>query len=143
SAQGACAQTGNPVHQGPIPAVGQSYAGHIPNPSPGGYCQGFKITRLGTTPTSFSSGTNSTNGGNVNWTNTAVSSCPTAGTSSCIQLQADAVGYGVNALLQQAIFEEGITGISNQFQIGLFPFIRHLCTSSAGSSNSCSVGLTT
>src|SRR4029077_18888232 len=95
------------------------------------------------TPTSFSSGTNSTNGGNVNWTNTAVSSCPTAGTSSCIQLQADAVGYGVNALLQQAIFEEGITGISNQFQIGLFPFIRHLCTSSAGSSNSCSVGLTT
>ncbi len=31
SAQGACAQTGDPVHQGPIPAVGQKYGGsYIP-----------------------------------------------------------------------------------------------------------------
>lgn len=142
TAQGACAQTGNPVHQGPIPAVSHSYSGYVPNPYPGGYCQGFTISRLGTTPASFSSGTNSTNGGNVNWTNTAVSSCPTAGTTSCIQLQADAVGYGVNALLQQATQTETDTGISNQFKIGLFPFIRHLCTSSAGSTNSCSIGLT-
>jgi hypothetical protein len=57
-------------------------------------------------------------------------------------LQADAVGMGVNFLLTQAIDEEAYTGISNEFQIGLFPFIRWLCTSSAGSSNSCSVGLT-
>src|SRR5579872_6422211 len=98
SAQGACAQTGNPVHQGPIPAVGAST-----NPSPGGYCQGFLISRLGTTPVSFASGTtNVTNGNYVNWTNTPVSTCPTAGTTSCIQLRADAVGYAVNALLAQA-----------------------------------------
>ena len=143
-AQGACGQSSpsNP-YQGPIPAVGHKYGGsYIPNPSPGGYCQGFTISRLGTTPTSFSSGTNATNGGNVNWTNTPVSSCPTAGTTSCIQLQADAVGYAVNALLTQANTTETETGISNQFQIGLFPFIQYLCTSSAGSSNSCSVGLT-
>ncbi len=144
-AQGACAQTGNPVHQGPTPAVGQKFGGsYIPNPTPGGYCQGFTISRLGTTPTSFTAGTtNATNGGNVNWTNTPVSSCPNPGTTSCIQLQADAVGYGVNALLAQAVKTEAYTGISNQFQIGLFPFIRWLCTSSANSSNSCSVGLTT
>ena len=143
TAQGACAQTGDPVHQGPIPAVGHSYSGYVPNPSPGGYCQGFTISRLGTTPTSFSSGTNTQNGGNVNWTNTPVSSCPSAGTTSCIQLQADAVGYAVTALLAQANTTEANTGISDQFRIGLFPFIRWLCTSSAGSSNSCSVGLTT
>ena len=142
SRQGACAQTGNPVHQGPIPAVGHSYSGYVPNPSPGGYCQGFTISRLGTTPTSFSTGTNTQNGANVNWTNTPVQSCPNAGTTSCIQLQADAVGAGVNALFAQAIAKEAETGISNEFQIGLFPFIRHLCSSSAGSSNSCSFGLT-
>lgn len=145
-AQGACAQTGDPVHQGPIPAVGQKYparGSYIPNPSPGGYCQAFTISRLGTTPTSFTAGTtNATNGGNINWTNTPVSSCINPGTTSCIQLQADAVGYGVTTLMQTAINEEAYTGISNQFQIGLFPFIRWLCTSSAGSSNSCSVGLT-
>jgi Flp pilus assembly protein TadG len=141
-AQGACAQTGSLVYQGPIPAVGHSYSGYQPNPNPGGYCQGFTISRLGTTPTSFSSGTNATNGGNVNWTNSPVSSCPTAGTTSCIQLQADAVGYGVTTLLTTAIAEEAYTGISNEFQIGLFPFIRWLCTSNPGSSNSCSVGLT-
>ncbi len=62
-AQGACAQTGSLVYQGPIPAVGHSYAGYKPNPSPGGYCQGFTISRLGTTPTSFGSGTNASNGG--------------------------------------------------------------------------------
>lgn len=142
SRQGACAQTGDPVHQGPIPAIGHSYSGYVPNPSPGGYCQGFTISRLGTTPASFASGTNTQNGANVNWTNTPVSSCPNPGTTSCIQLRADAVGYAVDALLSQATTTESNDGISNQFQVGLFPFIRYLCTSGAGSSNSCSVGLT-
>jgi Flp pilus assembly protein TadG len=141
AAQGACSQSGNPG-QGPIPATNHSYSGYIPNPNPGGYCQGFIISRLGTTPTSFSSGTNSNNGSNVNWTNTPVSNCPTAGTTSCIQLRADAVGYAVNALLSQASITETNDKISNQFRVGLFPFIQNLCTSSAGSSNSCSVGLT-
>jgi Flp pilus assembly protein TadG len=141
AAQGACSQTGNPG-QGPIPAVGTS---HNPgtNPSPGGYCQGFIISRLGTTPVSFGSGTtNTTNGNNVNWSNTPVTTCSTAGTTSCIQLRADAVGYAVNALLSEASTTETTDGISSQFQVGLFPFIQNLCTSSAGSSNSCSVGLT-
>jgi Flp pilus assembly protein TadG len=124
SAQGACAQTGNPVHQGPIPAVGQPS-----NPSPGGYCQGFLISRLGTTPTSFGSGTNNvTNGNSVNWNGTQVTSCPTPGTTSCIQLRADAVGYAVTTLLSTAAASEQVT---NQYQVGLFPFIQYLygCTS--------------
>jgi hypothetical protein len=141
SAQGACPQTGNPVHQGPIPAVGKPT-----NPLPGGYCQGFLISRLGTTPVSFgspsSTNNNTVNGNNINWSNTPVSSCPTAGTTACIQLRADAVGYAVNALLSQATSTESSTGISNQFRVGLFPFIQNLCTSAAGTSNSCSVGLT-
>ncbi len=124
SAQGACPQTGNPVHQGPTPAVGQPT-----NPSPGGYCQGFIISRLGTTPTSFGSGTNnSTNGSSVNWNATQVTSCPSPGTTSCIQLRADAVGYAVTTLLSTASAAEQV---SNQYQVGLFPFIQYLygCTS--------------
>jgi Flp pilus assembly protein TadG len=146
TAQGACQQnpvSGWQVGQGPIPAVGHSYGGYKPNPSPGGYCQGFTISRLGTTPTSFASGTtNSTNGGNVNWTNTPVTSCATDGTSSCIQLRADVIGVGLNQLFTVATDTENSTGISNQFQIGLFPFIQNLCWSSSNNSNSCSVGLT-
>ncbi len=133
TAQGACSQ-GN---QGPIPAAGKST-----NPSPGGYCQGFIISRLGTTPASFTGGTNGTNGNNVNWNNAQVASCPTAGTTACIQLRADAVGYAVDALLTQASSTESADAMSNQFRVALFPFIQNLCTSSAGSSNSCSVGLT-
>src|ERR1700682_726252 len=119
SAQGACAQTGNPVHQGPIPAVGQPS-----NPSPGGYCQGFLISRLGTTPTSFASGTNnSTNGNSVNWNGAQVTSCPSSGTTSCIQLRADAVGYAVTTLLSTASAAEQV---SNQYRVGLYPFIQNL-----------------
>ena len=138
TAQGACGQS----NQGPIPAQNHSYSGYVPNPNPGGYCQGFVISRLGTTPVSFTSGTNSTNGIYVNWTNTQVSSCATAGTTSCIQLRADAVGYAVTSLLSTASTTETNDNVSNQFQVGLFPFIQNLCTASANSSNSCSIGLT-
>jgi Flp pilus assembly protein TadG len=122
TAQGVCSQNApsNP-YQGPYPP-----AGSTTNPGSGGYCQGFIISRLGTTPVSFTSGNNSTNGNNVNWTNSQVSSCPTAGTTSCIQLRADAVGYAVNELLTTAYNTEQSTGISNQFQIGLYPFIEYL-----------------
>jgi Flp pilus assembly protein TadG len=156
--------------QGSWPPSSDQYTGakylitsQWPSGYAGGYCLGFIITRLGTTPTSFTSGC--TNDGTtpaapsgkipgtttayptgcgqyVNWTNSQVSSCATAGTTSCIQLRADAVGYAVTALLSQATATETSTGISNQFEVGLFPFIQNLCTSSAGSSNSCSVGLT-
>ena len=146
TAQGACQQnpvSGWQVGQGPIPAAGHSYSGYIPNPNPGGYCQGFTISRLGTTPTSFTSGTtNTTNGSSVNWTNTPVSSCATDGTSSCIQLRADVIGVALNQLFAVVTQTENKSGISNQFQIGLFPFIKDLCWSSSNSSNSCSVGLT-
>jgi Flp pilus assembly protein TadG len=127
--QGTCGQTSssNP-YQGSIPAAGKPT-----NPGSGGYCQGFIITRLGTTPTSFAANTNNTtNGNNVNWSNTQVTSCPVAGTTSCIQLRADAVGYAVTQLLSTASNSELVT---NQFQVGLYPFIQNLYTYVAVTSN--------
>jgi Flp pilus assembly protein TadG len=107
--QGVCAESG----QGPTqPAVGSAT-----NPKPGGYCQGFVISRLGTSTST---------GGNINWNNSQVSSCASAGTTSCIQLRADAVGYAVNTLLQTAYNTEQSTGVSNEFQVGLYPFIVNL-----------------
>ena len=60
---------------------------------------------------------------------TPVTSCPTAGTDSCIQLRLDAVGFALNATLAA----NGIDGllalaakkevVNNQFRIGLYPFI--------------------
>jgi Flp pilus assembly protein TadG len=138
TAQGACPQ-GN---QGPYPQAGKPT-----NPQPGGYCQGFIISRLGTTPTTLSS--NCTNGQPyncgqyVNWTNPQVSSCSSPGTTSCIQLRLDAVGYAVNALLLKANSTEGQDGITNQFRVGLYPFIQNLCYANVSGSSSCSVGLTT
>jgi len=129
SAQGACGQNppSNP-YQGPIPSTTSA------TNNGGGYCQGFIISRLGTTPatiptpTSPNPNNNFTNGDYVNWTNSQVASCPTAGTTSCIQLRADAVGYAVTTLLSTAASAEQVT---NQYQVGLFPFIQYLygCTS--------------
>lgn len=134
TAQNGCGQS----CQGPYPSVGSAT-----NPSPGGYCQGFIISRLGTSKTTYSSGNNSNNGNTVNWSNTQVTSCPTAGTTSCIQLRMDAVGYAITQLLSTASTTETNTAVSNQFRVGIYPFIQNLCYSSNGSSNSCSVGLTT
>jgi Flp pilus assembly protein TadG len=53
----------------------------------------------------------------------SVSSCPTDGTPNCIQLRADAVGYAVTQLLNTANTSQKVT---NQFRIGLYPFIRYL-----------------
>ena len=139
TSQGACAQS---EQRSGVPP--SSYASTY-NPSPGGYCQGFTITRLGTTPAACTSSTSCSNivPADINWSNSQVSACGTAGTTSCIQLRTDVVGNAVNALLTQAASTESGDSISNQFEVGLFPFIQNLCTSSAGSSNSCSVGLTT
>jgi hypothetical protein len=179
----ACPQTGSGFGpwQGLWPPAPQTYTNSTfpitsqwPSGYPGGYCLGFLISRLGTTPayptncvpsndtppalnTNDSSsptapsgkirGTNTNYpsgcGQYVNWTGSQATSCPNPGTTSCIQLQADAVGYAVTQLLAQAQLEEGRTNISNEFSVGLYPFIVNLCTSSAGSSNSCSVGQTT
>jgi hypothetical protein len=45
-------------------------------------------------------------------------------------------------LLTKANATEGQDGISNQFRVGLYPFIQNLCYSNVNSSSSCSVGLT-
>ena len=54
---------------------------------------------------------------------TAVASCPTPGTDSCIQLRLDAVGYAVNQLFITANNEKKV---ANQFRVGLYPFIYKL-----------------
>jgi Flp pilus assembly protein TadG len=52
-----------------------------------------------------------------------VSSCPADGTDACIQLRADAVGYAVTQLLVTANNSKIIT---DQFRVGLYPFIQYL-----------------
>lgn len=119
TSQGACGQSGQKSGVPPSQYTSQY------NPNPGGYCQGFNISRLGTTPATCTSTTNCSNitTSSINWSNSQVTSCPTAGTSSCIQLRADAVGYAVTQLLSTASSSELVT---NQFQVGLYPFIQNL-----------------
>jgi Flp pilus assembly protein TadG len=71
-----------------------------------GYCLGYALSR---------------NAGNS--ANTPVTACLTDGTSACIQLRADAVGYAVTQLLATANASQKI---ANQFRIGLYPFIQNL-----------------
>jgi Flp pilus assembly protein TadG len=52
-----------------------------------------------------------------------VSNCPTTGSDACIQLRLDAVGNAVNQLFITANASEKVT---NQFRIGLYPFIQYL-----------------
>lgn len=124
-AQGACGQSSqgqtSPADTINNPPPGQKMAGsYIPNPNPGGYCQGYTISRLGTTTKKI----NNTVYTVVNWAaNPGVPSCPTAGTSSCIQLRLDAVGYAVSQLLTTAYQWETQTGIPDQYRVGLYPFI--------------------
>ncbi len=56
----------------------------------------------------------------------AATSCPTDGTDACIQLRLDAVGYAVTQLITQAQTTEAKTNVTNQFRIGLYPFIEKL-----------------
>jgi Flp pilus assembly protein TadG len=57
-----------------------------------------------------------------------VSSCPTPGTDSCIQLRLDAVGYAVTSLLSIAV-DPTYEKLPNQFRVGLYPYINSLYTS--------------
>ena len=96
------------------------------------YCMGYPISRV-----SYSGYKNliSSNNGHLPGTMisglpnslystlTPVSSCSTDGTDACIQLRADAVGYAVNQLFITANATEKVT---NQFRIGLYPFIQYL-----------------
>jgi Flp pilus assembly protein TadG len=54
---------------------------------------------------------------------TSVTNCPNAGSDNCIQLRLDAVGYAVTQLFTYANQKAVIT---NQFRIGLYPFITSL-----------------
>ena len=56
----------------------------------------------------------------------AVTSCPTDGTDTCIQLRLDAVGYAVNDSTNGLPRTPGGRSVTNQFRIGLYPFIRYL-----------------
>jgi len=70
------------------------------------YCMGYSLSRTA-----------------GNSSNTPVTSCPTDGTSACIQLRADAVGYAITQLFATA---NASVRVANQFRIGLYPFIRYL-----------------
>jgi Flp pilus assembly protein TadG len=74
-------------------------------------------------PTSMISGLPASLNTDPTWGMSAVSSCATPGTDSCIQLRADAVGYAVNQLFSTANATEKV---ANQFRIGLYPFIQNL-----------------
>ncbi|QDM18086.1 pilus assembly protein [Tardiphaga sp. vice352] len=74
--------------------------------STGGKCMGFPLSR-----TAGNSG------------NSPVGACSTPGTSACIQLRADAVGYAVQQLL---ITANTTAKVANQFRIGLYPYIQKL-----------------
>jgi Flp pilus assembly protein TadG len=79
----------------------------------------------------------------------AVSSCPTAGTDGCIQLRLDAVGFALNATLAA----NGVDGllalaqkkevVTNEFRIGLYPFITDIDSSYAPLTSSISGSSTT
>jgi hypothetical protein len=74
-------------------------------------------------PTTMVSGMPASLNTDPTWGLPAVSSCPTDGTDACIQLRADAVGYAVTQLF---ITANASAKVTNQFKIGLYPFVQHL-----------------
>jgi hypothetical protein len=79
-------------------------------------------TALDGSPNSLITG----NSASLSYSLTAATSCPTAGTDACIQLRLDAVGYAVTQLISLAQYTEAKTNVTNQFRIGLYPFIEKL-----------------
>ncbi len=79
----------------------------------------------------------SRNGGNA--LSPQVSSCPTPDVSACIQLRTDAVGVAIQQLLQTA---KNTESVSNQYRIGLYPFIAYLMTYYPITSDITSTGVT-
>lgn len=80
------------------------------NACDGGKCKGYELSR-----------TNNKGG-------TPVTSCASPGLNNCIQLRADAVGYAVNQLLLTA---NATAKVTDQFKVGLYPFIEKLYAYSA------------
>jgi Flp pilus assembly protein TadG len=112
-----------------------------------GYCMGYSYSRVSQTaltnlvnmastvsvpkprpglPNSMVPGLPGSLNTDPTWGMPAVANCPTDGTDSCIQLRLDAVGYAVNELFKTANQAKKVT---NQFRIGLYPFIRYMDTS--------------
>jgi Flp pilus assembly protein TadG len=108
------------------------------------YCLGYPYTRVSQTalknlinmtstpsvpkprpglPNSMVSGLPNSLNTDPTWGLPPVSSCPTDGTDACIQLRADAVGYAVTQLF---ITANASIKVTDQFKIGLYPFIQHL-----------------
>jgi hypothetical protein len=120
--QNVCSDTGSNSQKYPTNNYCMGYA--ISRVSPGGY-QALLNANNGHLPNSMVPGLpNSLSSGNAQ-SLTAVSSCPTDGTSACIQLRADAVGYAVNELFKTAV-DPSVQKVANQFRIGLYPFIQDL-----------------
>jgi Flp pilus assembly protein TadG len=91
-------------------------SGSVPKPVPG-----LPNAMVSSLPSSFNTG----NSNSLPYSLPAVSSCPTDGTSACIQLRADAVGSALTQLFITANQDELV---SDQFRIGLYPFIQNLYT---------------
>ncbi len=98
------------------------------------YCMGYAISRVSQSGYAGLLQTNASNpmhkqlpssvvSGLPNLPLTTATSCPTDGTDACIQLRLDAVGYAVNQLFATANSKAVVT---NQFRIGLYPFIESL-----------------
>ena len=79
---------------------------------------GFPVSMISGLPASLNT--------DPTWGLPAVSNCPADGTDACIQLRLDAVGYAVNQLF---ITANNTEKVSNQFRIGLYPYITSLYTS--------------
>jgi Flp pilus assembly protein TadG len=118
--QNVCSDTGTNQQKYPTNNYCMGYA--ISRVSPGAY-QTLLNNNSGHLPSSMISGLPASLNTDSKWGLPAVSSCPTDGTSACIQLRADAVGYAVNQLF---ITANASMKVTNQFRIGLYPFIQDL-----------------
>ena len=134
----------SPTNPASNPSTSASYTQQY---NTNGYCMGYSYTRVSQSALTalINRATNSTYPKQVpglpkqmlaglpaslntdpNFGLAAVSNCPTAGTDSCIQLRLDAVGSAVNQLFVTA---NNSMKVTNQFRIGLYPFIRYLYSS--------------
>jgi Flp pilus assembly protein TadG len=118
--QNVCSDTGSNKQKYPTNNYCMGYA--ISRVSPGGY-QTLLNNNNSHLPSSMISGLPASLSSGDPQSLPAVSSCPTDGTSACIQLRADAVGYAVNQLF---ITANASMKVTNQFRIGLYPFIQDL-----------------
>lgn len=128
----------SPAAPNPNPATNANYSQQY---NTNNYCMGYAYSRVSVTaltnlinqsstgtypkqvpglPKQMLSGLPDSLNTDPNFGLAAVSSCPTDGTDNCIQLRLDAVGYALTQLFIKANADEKVT---DQFRIGLYPFI--------------------